>query len=431
MSKQQLAILGGKPIIDKPLVKYNHIGIEEAQAVENVLRSGVLSDFVGSDSEYFYGGRMVREFEARWRERFGVRHAITMNSATSCLAAAVGAAGVGPGDEVIVSPFTMSASAMAILTFNAIPVFADIEPETFNLDPDSIEKRLTSQTRALMVPNIFGHSADYGRILEIARKHNLVVIEDNAQSPTSRYKGKLTGTIGDIGVFSLNRHKHIHTGEGGVCVTDNNVLAERLCLIRNHGEVVADQRNLANLVNLIGFNFRLGEIEAAIGIEQLKKMDRLVESRIHIADHLTSRLSGINGLEPPKVQKDCTHVYYVYPMKYDSAGGSLHRNKIVRALQAEGVPLTEGYTKPLYLQSIYQKRIAYGEKGCPFTCDFYGGNVDYEKGLCPTAETMHEDILFLYEPCKYEPTDDELNLLADAFDKVFSQRNALNNMKEP
>ena len=160
LNNKKLAILGGKPVLKNSLKNYNHIGNEEVKAVEKVLRSGVLSDFVGSKGEKFYGGKMVREFESRWKERFGVKHAISMNSATSCLAAAVGAIGAGPGDEIIVSPFTMSASASAILVFNAIPVFADIESQTFNLDPHAIESRITSNTKALMVPNIFGHSAD-------------------------------------------------------------------------------------------------------------------------------------------------------------------------------------------------------------------------------------------------------------------------------
>ena len=228
MNDNRLAIFGGTPVIKVPFRKYNHIGEAEARAVENVLRSGILSDFIGSAGENFYGGKIVREFESHWKKRFKVKNAISMNSATSCLAAAIGAIGVGPGDEVIVSPFTMSASATAILVFNAIPIFADIEPDTFNLDPSSIENRITPQTKALMIPNIFGHPADYDPILEIARKHKLKIIEDNAQSPTATYKGKLAGTIGDIGVFSLNRHKHIHTGEGGMCVTNNDVLAERL-----------------------------------------------------------------------------------------------------------------------------------------------------------------------------------------------------------
>ncbi|MBI4383900.1 MAG: DegT/DnrJ/EryC1/StrS family aminotransferase [Nitrospinae bacterium] len=413
-----LAILGGKPAIDKPFRKYNHIDEAEIQAVNKVLQSGVLSDFVGARGKNFHGGRQVQAFEQAWRERFGVKHAVTMNSATSCLAAAVGAVGAGPGDEVIVSPYTMSASAAAILVFNALPVFADIDPDTFNMDPHSIEERITKNTKALMVSNIFGHPADYNRIREIAGKRGIKIIEDNAQSPLAEYDGRLAGTIGDIGVFSLNYHKHIHTGEGGVCVTNDDGLAERLCMIRNHAEAAIEQKEAASLTNMIGFNFRLGEIEAAIGIEQLKKIDRLVASRIAIADGLTRRLSDIEGLQTPVVRPGCRHVYYVYAMKY-RPHRAVPRNLVVKALQAEGVPLGAGYVKPLYLQPIYQKRIGYGEKGCPFTCAFHDGKLNYEKGLCPAAERMHEEDLFLFEPCKHELSEGDLDAISEAFHKVF------------
>src|SRR5262249_27529008 len=159
---------------------------------------------------------------------FGVRHAVAVNSATSGLIAAVGAAGIEPGDEVIVSPWTMAASATAILVWNAIPVFADIEPDTFNLDPALVEANVTPRTRAIRVPDIFGHAAQLDPLMAIADRHRLKVIEDAAQTPSALYHGRRVGTISHIGVYSLNFHKHIHTGEGGVCVTNDAALAERL-----------------------------------------------------------------------------------------------------------------------------------------------------------------------------------------------------------
>ena len=210
----KLAIKGGKKSITKVFSKYNSIGEEELNAVSEVIKSGVLSKYLGAWHEDFYGGPKVREFEDQAASFFDVKHAITVNSWTSGLVAAVGAIDISPGDEVIVTPWTMSASATAILHWNAIPIFADIDPKTYNLDPRSIEKNITSKTKAILVADIFGLSADMNKINEIASKYNLKVISDAAQAPFAMYDNKLAGTLGDIGGYSLNYHKHIHTGEG-------------------------------------------------------------------------------------------------------------------------------------------------------------------------------------------------------------------------
>ena len=178
---ETLALLGGPKTITHPFSRYNTIGKEEAGAAKAVIETGILSKFLGCwELPDFYGGEKVQEFEKNWAEYFRVEHAVTVNSNTSGLIAALGAIGIEPGDEVIVSPWTMSASATSILVWNAIPVFADIEEETFNLDPVSIEKNITPQTRAIMLPDIFGHAAQLDEIMEIARNHNLKVIEDSA-----------------------------------------------------------------------------------------------------------------------------------------------------------------------------------------------------------------------------------------------------------
>ena len=204
------------------------------------------------------------------KKYFNVKHCITVNSWTSGLITAIGAIGIEPGDEVILPPWTMCACAAAILHWNAIPVFADIEKKTFCIDPDSIIKNISNKTKAILAVDIFGHSANMNEIMSIAKKYNLKVISDSAQSPGAIYKGNFAGTIADIGGFSLNYHKHIHTGEGGILVTNDDMLAKKMQLIRNHAEAVMPDMNNADLSNMVGHNFRLGEIECAIGIEQQK-----------------------------------------------------------------------------------------------------------------------------------------------------------------
>jgi perosamine synthetase len=415
---EKLAILGGPPTITVKFPPYNTYGPEEVEAARQVVESGVLSKFLGAWHEDFYGGMKVREFERAWAEYFGVKFAVSVNSATSGLIAAVGALGVEPGDEVIVSPWTMSATATAILVWNAIPVFADIEADTFNLDPRSVEAHITPLTRAIVVPDIFGHAADLDAIMAMARKHGLAVIEDAAQAPAARYRESYVGAVADIGVFSLNYHKHIHTGEGGMCVTHDEALAERLQLIRNHAEAVAPGKGVANLTNLIGFNFRLGEIEAAMGLEQLKKLSRVVEERSRAGERLSRGLAGLQGLTTPVVKEGCTHVYYVYPLKIDT-GALPSRDVLIAALRAEGVPgLFAGYTN-IHLLPVYQKKIGYGSKGFPWVPEIYRGQVAYGKGICPVAEDLHDNSMIGLLLCLHTYTEAEVDLVIKAFHKVW------------
>ncbi|APB34506.1 Cys/Met metabolism pyridoxal-phosphate-dependent enzymes:DegT/DnrJ/EryC1/StrS aminotransferase:Aromatic amino acid beta-eliminating lyase/threonine aldolase [Gloeomargarita lithophora Alchichica-D10] len=424
-SIDKLALLGGSKTIDRSFKRYNPIGSEEVAAAIRVVESGVLSKFLGCWDADFYGGPKVQEFERACESYFEVKHAITVNSWTSGLIAAVGAIGIEPGDEVIVSPWTMCASATAILHWNAIPVFADIEPETFNLDPKSVEANISPYTKAIMAVDIFGHSADMDVLMKIADKYHLKVISDTAQAPGAYYKGQYAGTVAHVGGYSLNYHKHIHTGEGGILVTDDDDIAERLQLIRNHAEAVVGDKGTKNLANMIGYNFRLGEIECAIGLEQLKKLKNLVATRQRAAERLSLGLKGLKGLRTPIVQPGCTHAYYVYPMVLDVESLGVGRDRIYEALVAEGIEgLEPGYAN-LHLLPMYQQKIAYGSKGFPWTSDICHRHVDYRQGICPVAEELQANQYLGYGMCFSDLSDDDVDLIVQSFIKVWEQMELL------
>ena len=419
-----LALFGGPRAIRKPFRKYNPLGSEEVEAAKAVIESGVLSQFIGAWHEDFLGGPKVREFERAAAAYFGVKHAVTVNSWTSGLVAAIGAIGIEPGDEVIVTPWTMSATAPAILHWSAIPVFADIDPDTYNLSPAAIGRCISAHTRAIVVADIFGQSADMDEIMALAARYGLKVVSDTAQAPGALYKGRYAGTCAHVGGYSLNYHKHIHTGEGGILVTDDDDIAERLQLIRNHAEVVVGDKGVANIANMVGHNFRLGEIECAIGLEQLNKLSGLVASRQQLAEELTAGLQGLPGLRTPVIAADRTHVYYVYPMQLDSALLGVSRERICDALNAEGIGVSRRYQN-IHLLPLYQRKIAFGSRGFPWTSDICRRQVSYEKGICPVAERLNDVSYMGFGMCVHDLDLDDVSAIVGAFCKVWAQLDRL------
>lgn len=420
-----LALRGGPKTIEKQFRRYNPIGKEESDAAKAVVDSGVLSQFIGSWDPDFYGGPKVQEFERKCEAFFKVKHVVTVNSWTSGLIAAVGAIGIEPGDEIIVSPWTMCASATAIIHWNAIPVFADIERDTFNIDPKSVEANITPQTKAIMAVDIFGQSCNIDALMEIAERHNLKVITDSAQAPGVFNRGRVTGTLAHVGGYSLNYHKHIHTGEGGILVTNDTEIFEKLQLIRNHAEAVVGGKGVKNLANMIGYNFRLGEIESAIGLEQLKKLEKFVEGRQRAAESLTAKLTGLPGLQLPHIVDDNTHAYYVYPMIVNPEELGITRDKLVEALNAEGVDGVFGGYICVHLLPMYQQKIAYGSNGFPWTSDICKRDVSYHKGICPVAEELNDKTFIGFEMCLHELQEEDITLIAQAFHKVWKNLDAL------
>ena len=425
MSKELLALHGGAPVISTPLAAFKSIGEDEVAVVSEVIRGGVLSAYIGAPGPGFMGGNQVRRFEQQAAEYFGVKHAVAVNSWTSGLIAAIGAIGLEPGDEVITTPWTMAATATAILHWNGIPVFADIDPDTFNICPQSVAKLITRRTKAIMAVDIFGQSADMPALRALAEKHGLKLLCDTAQAPGARVGDNFTGTFADIGGFSLNYHKHIHCGEGGVLVTNDDHLAERLCLIRNHAEAVIRSDDPAQLCNMLGYNFRMGEIEAAIASVQLSKLSARVESRQRIAEELNDGLSSLPGVKVPKVSTGATHVYYVYGLTLDVEALGVTRERIIEALRAEGVPsLTAGYQN-LHLLPIFRNKIAYGTQGFPWSSPYCSSDIHYGPGLCPVAEKLHSQTFLGLNICMNELPSEDVAQIVDAFRKVWRQLDRL------
>ncbi|EGG93064.1 DegT/DnrJ/EryC1/StrS aminotransferase [gamma proteobacterium IMCC1989] len=420
--KDTLAILGGSPVRENAFPSRKTMGEEEKEAVIDVMDSDCISAFLGSPGEGAWGGPKVLEFEKNWAEFFGYKHAISVNSWTAGLTISVGAVGLTPGDEIICPPYTMSASSTSAFFYGVVPVFADIDPKTFCLDPESVEKSITSKTKAIMIVHLFGGSANIDALYDIADRHNLRVIEDAAQAPGTTWKGKYVGGLKDIGGFSLNYHKHIHCGEGGVLVTNDDDLALRAKLIRNHGENFIDALELEDLTNIVGGNYRLTELQAAIGIEQLKRLNGILNSRRELVSHLEKQLESIPGISSAYVHEESEHAYYVYPLLFDKEVIGIERSQFIEAVNAELPPpttpediaLSGGYVKPLYLNKIYQEKIAIGCKGFPFN---YHSDTsqNYAKGLCPTAEKMYEEELLLSsiirEPLTTQDIDDFINAI--------------------
>ncbi len=393
-----------------------------------VLDSDVLSGFIGAAGKFFNGGKEVVEFEGLWAKTYGFKNAVSVNSLTTGLQVAVGAVGIEPGDEVICSPYSMSASATAVLFYGGIPIFADLDLHRFTLDPRSIERCITPRTKAILVVHLFGYPADMDPIMEIAAKHGLRVIEDAAQAPGIYYKSRPVGTIGDVGGFSLNFHKHIHTGEGGLLVTNNDDIALRCRLIRNHGENATEAYGVEDLSNMIGSNYRFTELQAAIGIEQFKKLNGFLSHRADLGRYLDRRLLGIPGLGIQHIESGSTHSYYMYPVRFNEEIVGIPRSLFLRAVAAElpkprfwdTTPFAEGYVRPLYLNPLYQKKIAIGKKGFPFNFNC-GVTYDYPKGLCPVTERLYEKELLLSPLVREGMSIEDIKDFADAIEKVIER----------
>ena len=408
MDKNLLAINGGEPTITKPFPKYSSFDEKELEAVTRVMKSGILSAYIGDLSPEFMGGDEVRALEKKAAELFDVKYALAVNSWTSGLICAVGALDLPKNSEVITSSWTMAATATCLLPWNLIPVFADIDNKTFNLDPASVEKLINKNTSAIIAPDIFGQSCDIEKLRELCNKYDLKLISDSAQAPMATRNQYFAGTKADVGGISLNHHKHISCGEGGIIFTDDEELYARCMLIRNHGEVLVGKGfDVRNKHGIVGYNFRLGELESAIATNQLDKLPDKVKSRQFAASRLSLGLSEIEGIELPYVDVKNSHVYYFYGIKFDKEIFP-NRNRIAEALRAEGITfIKEGYQN-IHKLPIYQEKIK------------EVGKKSNESIILSTSESLHEESFIGINLCAHEFSDSECDLVVEAFKKVLS-----------
>lgn len=394
----QLAILGGKPVRREPFPSWPAFDEYEERAVVEVVRSGKWWRYAydaESDEEGWQGPRsLVARFQEAFARFQGARYGVACASGTAAIEITLKSLGIGPGDEVIVPPYTFVATATAPLIVNAIPIFCDIEYDTFNLDPKRLEEAITPRTKAVIPVHFAGQAADMEAILEIANRHNLFVIEDAAHAHGATWNGKGLGTLGHAGTFSFQASKIMTAGEGGVIITDDAKLAARcesyISAGREAGRPWYEHHRL-------GWNYRLTEFQGAILLEQLKRLEQQNARRMENGLYLNEHLKQIPGIHPPKVPACATkHSFYLYMFRFREEEFGIPRKQFLAALEQEGIPCMGGYAFPLYKNPLFLNQDFY-PKGCPVSCEFYKGTVDYASFAerCPNTERACREAVWL------------------------------------
>ncbi|HPL67483.1 MAG TPA: DegT/DnrJ/EryC1/StrS family aminotransferase [Smithellaceae bacterium] len=360
-----------------------------------------LEKVLNAESWSATGGNWNNALEKEFAKKFGVKYAVAMNSGTSTLHAALEAAGVGPGDEVISSALTVIMDSTATLHANAIPVYADVDPKTFNIDPNDVARKITKRTKAIIPVALYGLPPDLDPIMELAKKHNLVVIEDNAQCVLSKYKGRLAGTIGHMASYSFENTKHISCGEGGIIITDKEKYAELVRKIGGHGfknlkaeegRVRLNQDVFQNphykRHDVLGWNYRLPEFNAAIALAQLERIEELIELRIKSAQYFIDVMKTCDYLIPQFVPSGYTNTYYTLGVVYegDKSIGVSWEDFRKAYIDHGGDGIYGAWSVPYLEPMIATRQFA---NRCPWVYE----DLRYEKGLCPVAEALQPKIM--------------------------------------
>jgi perosamine synthetase len=413
----ELAMDGGTPVT-RERIHLEHGGVMEEEEIEAAL------DVVRSGRLWLYDGKYTQQFEDEFATYVGAKHAISFVNATCGIEAALAAAKLKCGEEVITTPYTFIATQTAIVRQNAIPVFADIDPNTYCLDAASVRKHITDRTKAILCVSIYGHPVDYDALREVADEHGLVLIDDAAQATGSSYRGKRVGSQADVSIFSFTSPKSMTSaGEGGMVTTNDDELAHRLVLIRAFGYDRSKALEAGELVHeMLGWNGRMTEVQAAVGLAQLRKLDRFNARRVENAAYLTDRLAKIDGIEPPYVGDDVEHNFWVYTIRVNEDVVGMSRSRFREALLAEGVPTAAWYSRPNYRQPFLVEHKGHGDGTCPFECPLYRGRADYGQVYLPVTEQACKEVVNL--PVHNLLTRNELEAVADAVQKVVASATA-------
>ncbi len=404
-----LALYGGEKTKTTPFGTGKRFGDGELNELKEALDQNTL---------FYMSGNKVKKFAEDFAGMYGVKHCVTASSGTASIHIALGAVGVTAGDEVITSPITDMGTVIGILYQNAIPVFADLDPNTYNMNPESIESKITGKTKAILVVHLAGNPSDMDAIMDIARRHKIRVVEDCAQSYMCYYKGRLAGTIGDAGCFSLNDFKHISTGDGGMCLFNDDDLYKKAFKFadKNYDRFSTDPFTMRR-IEFLAPNYRMNELQGAVALAQLGKLKWICERRNSLGDAITEGIKGLPGISPHKVTEGGKCSYWFYMMRINESEAKVSRDEFTRALTMEGIPCSAGYIPAcVYEYDLFINKNAYPGSDCPFGCKLYGKDITYSKGLCPTAENILNTAVKI--PVNEFYTDNDLDEIVKAIRKV-------------
>jgi len=396
----KLAVNGGPKTVtrDFPWPIFDETDVN---AVIDVVRSGQWGNPDCADS--------VKSFEDEFAEFCGAKYALACVNGSVALRLALIACGVKPGDEVIITPYTFIATASIVLEANCVPVFADIDPRTYNIDPEQIEKAITKRTKAIIPVHFAGQACDMEKIMQIAKKHNLRVIEDACHGHGAEYKDRKLGSIGDAGCFSFQSSKNLTSGEGGMIITNDEALYDMMNSLRNVGRVKGGQWYEHHY---LGCNYRITQLQTALLRTQLKRLDKQTRIRHQNGTYLNSLLEKIEGIEPlERGLGETLHSYHIYIFRYDKTKfNGLSKSEFARFLAAEGVPCFMGYPNPLYKQPLFQKK--------NFMCYAIPDNVDYTNVCCPVTEkACYEEAVWIMQNAMLG-TKTDMEMFAEAITKI-------------
>ena len=417
-----LAIFGGTPIRNKPFPAWPVFDQTEEDALLDVLRSGKWWRYAYSETADQVGSRKskVAEFQEAFARHQGAKYGIACANGTAALEVSLKALGVGPGDEVIVPAYTFVATATSVLMVNAVPIFADIDSDTFNLHPAAVERAVTSRTKAIIPVHFAGQAADMGVLLPIAQQHKLCVIEDAAHAHGGTWKGRGLGSIGDAGTFSFQASKNMTSGEGGLIIT-----SDERCATLCESYTSLGRKSQAPWYEhyRLGWNYRMTEFQGAILLQQLKRLEAQNSRRRENAANLTRQLAHIPGIRTLRVPDYATrNSYHLYMFCLDDREFGVSRVNFLVALEKEGVPCSAGYAHPVYQNPMFLHRNFHAH-GCPPDGRHDAGGVDYAafEALCPNAERACREAVWLEHRLLLGERED-MDDIARAISKIYECR---------